>query len=588
MNRMNSPHTILAALSLLVLCGRTYGQASLATLGQPVVIDLQTTVAGVNNGLFEAVAPFGSSTPETGQLDSRAWAYFADGSAAAAAQSPAVFGDELGNGVGFSLMGSLATGINATDVNGARALGIQPTGGHFTSGSITLRLQNNTGNVLEQIALSYDAGWFNDMERSNAFRLFWSASNTQDSYVAVPAAELISPATAENPAFVFSTTINVVLNGFSVPAGGFLHLRWVGDDISGSGQRDEFFLTNIRITGQVPTGPVLSTSVSNLPAFAQDLGTPSVMQVFTVNGSGLSDDVLVTVGSPFQVSINASFGYGSSIDLSPNGGVLNAVPVYVRLNSDQPGAYTGTVALATAGASAAVNVSGTTSAGTLPTLFLNELQALNAGSPVDEFGEADDWFEIYNPTGAPVNLAGWYVSDDPAQLTKYRFDPAGNQAVVPAGGWLLVWADNQTTQGDLHTNFALSSTSGESVLLVGPDGVTMVDQISFGPQASGVSFGRATDGGTPWVQFDVPTPGASNNATGIATLQGPRPLCAWPNPVAAGHLFLDRIVTAVVLDMSGRLVAQVSRSAMVDVTALGSGSYLIRTEDGAVLRFVKQ
>lgn len=586
MNLMNRFYTLLSVVPMAAMALVVHGQASLTALNQPLVIDLQTTVPGVNNGLFEAAAPLGNSAPEVGQLDSRAWAYFPDGSSAVAAQSPAVFGDVLGNGVGFSLMGSLATGINATEVNGVRAMGIQPTGGHFTSGSLTLRVQNNTGAALEQVSVSYDAGWFNDMERSNTFRLFWSVSNAQDSYVAVPGAELVSPATAENPAFVSSAPVNVVLNGFSVPVGGFLHLRWVGDDISGSGQRDEFFLANIRITGQAPTGPVLSTSVTNLPAFAQDLGTPSMMQVFTVNGASLTDDVQVSVGAPFQVSINATFGYGSSIDLSPTAGALDAVPVYVRLNSDQPGAFNGSVALVTVGASTAVNVSGTTSAGTLPTLFLNELQVLNAGSPVDEFGEADDWFEIYNPGSTPVNLAGWYVSDDAAQLTKYRFDPSGNQAVVPAGGWLLVWADNQTTQGDLHTNFALSSTSGESLLLVGPDGVTIVDQISFGPQESGVSFGRSTDGGTPWVQFAVPTPGASNNVTGMFNIHGARPLAAWPNPATGGQLFLDRSVSGIVLDMSGRIVVEVSRSNVVDLAALSNGSYLLRTADGAVLRFV--
>jgi len=54
-----------------------------------------------------------------------------------------------------------------------------------------------------------------------------------------------------------------------------------------------------------------------------------------------------------------------------------------------------------------------------PALRINEWMASNNSylDPVDE--DADDWLEIYNPTGAPVNLANWRLSDDPALPAKF-------------------------------------------------------------------------------------------------------------------------------------------------------------------------
>jgi hypothetical protein len=399
---------------------------------------------------------------------------------------------------------------------------------------------------------------------------------------------LISPATAENPASVTVETKSVTIAGFSVPNGGYLYLRWVGDDISGAGTRDEFFLTDISLTPQALSGPVLVASVTNLPPFAQDLGTPSAPQSFTLSGSDLTDEVSVSVSAPYEVSLNAGFGFGASVDLNPVAGVLASTTLHVRLNSSVAGPSTGAVTmLSPAANTATVNLSGTTSAGALPTLFLNELQAFNAGAPLDENGEADDWFEIYNPGATPVDLAGWYVSDDATDPMKFRFDPTGTNAVVPANGWLLVWADNQIAQGDLHTNFALSSTNGESLLLMGPDGVTIMDQIDFGPQVSGVSYGRQSDGGTPWVEFTVPTPGASNNAVGLAEAEATMTLRAWPVP-AEDVLFLDRVVSGSVFDASGRSVMNFDRASFIQLGTMEPGAYSIRTTEGTVLRFVKQ
>jgi hypothetical protein len=146
-----------------------------------------------------------------------------------------------------------------------------------------------------------------------------------------------------------------------------------------------------------------------------------------------------------------------------------------------------------------------------PALRISEWMADNTGfirDPADN--DAEDWFEIYNPSAAEVNLAGWFLSDTtnlPFRVTV----PAG--CVVPANGFLLVWADgepgqNSTNRADLHVNFSLAK-GGEAIALSAPDG-TLVDSVSFGAQVSNVSQGRAPDGGTTIIAMPTPSPRGTN------------------------------------------------------------------------------
>mgnify|MGYP006229162253 FL=1 len=52
------------------------------------------------------------------------------------------------------------------------------------------------------------------------------------------------------------------------------------------------------------------------------------------------------------------------------------------------------------------------------TPVLNELMASNDLAHYDDFFEFDDWVELYNPGGL-LQLAGYHLSDNPSNLTKY-------------------------------------------------------------------------------------------------------------------------------------------------------------------------
>ncbi len=120
-------------------------------------------------------------------------------------------------------------------------------------------------------------------------------------------------------------------------------------------------------------------------------------------------------------------------------------------------------------------------------LLITEFMADNEATLRDDFGEFSDWIEIYNGNDTAVNLEGYYLTDDPAQLTQWRF-PATN---LPPRRFLVVFASgrNRAIAGAaLHTNFRLAA-AGEYVALVEPDGTTVVSDYTFDAQTAGISYG---------------------------------------------------------------------------------------------------
>lgn len=142
-----------------------------------------------------------------------------------------------------------------------------------------------------------------------------------------------------------------------------------------------------------------------------------------------------------------------------------------------------------------------------PRVFVNEWLASNDGVAVDEFGEADDFFELYNDEDFPVDLGGRYLTDNLSNRTKWRI-PDG--VTIPAKGHLVFWADNQPEQGPLHAPFALSA-GGEAVGLFDRDdnALAPIDTVTFGSQTTDVAQGRSPDASDCIGSF-APTAGAPN------------------------------------------------------------------------------
>ena len=150
------------------------------------------------------------------------------------------------------------------------------------------------------------------------------------------------------------------------------------------------------------------------------------------------------------------------------------------------------------------------------TLSINEFMASNVSTIADEDGDFEDWIELHNYGNEPVDLDGWFLSDDFSDPYKWIFP----DVIIQPGEFLLVWASGKDRkQGVLHTSFSIDA-SGEELLLVHPSGnwVDLVNPIAL---PTGISYGRKPDGTGDWFYFDEPTPGFSNVSAGYTGITQP-------------------------------------------------------------------
>jgi hypothetical protein len=140
----------------------------------------------------------------------------------------------------------------------------------------------------------------------------------------------------------------------------------------------------------------------------------------------------------------------------------------------------------------------------VPAVVINEFMASNATIIADDEGGFADWIELYNGGDAAVDLSGWFITDDLASPEKHVL----GAITIPAGGYVLLWADDDILDGDDHLSFKLSG-DGEDLALYTPEGAA-ADELTYQAQTTDQSAARFPDGGETWAITDAPTPGASN------------------------------------------------------------------------------
>ncbi len=162
-----------------------------------------------------------------------------------------------------------------------------------------------------------------------------------------------------------------------------------------------------------------------------------------------------------------------------------AAPIWRLLTTPTPGAPNGAFA----------------ALGAATSLRINVWMANSADGP--------DWFELFNTTNLPIDLAGLVFTDDPTTSGTNEFR-AAPLSFIAAGGFVQWLADAQPEEGRNHVNFDLDAL-GESIRLYATNGSTILDTVAFGAQPPGVSQGRVPDGSTN--VFSLPgsaTPAESN------------------------------------------------------------------------------
>lgn len=217
-------------------------------------------------------------------------------------------------------------------------------------------------------------------------------------------------------------------------------------------------------------------------------------------------------------------------------------------------------------------------------LYINEFVASNQGITRDEYGEFDDWAEVYNASDERIWLADYFLSDNMGNPGKYRFP----EIYLESKKFAVVWLDSDTEQGPNHASFKISK-SGEMLRLSErpSQGFALVDSISFGLQESNVSWGREVDGGPDWIAFPAPTPEYSNLLTVLEEVSDPvQKLSIRPNPVHEGFFYFNKEVSGAIYNLMGQVMLEVKDTEIAQIPGLDKGLYIFRSEEGETVQFI--
>ncbi|MEZ4738036.1 MAG: hypothetical protein R2818_01435 [Flavobacteriales bacterium] len=306
---MRKPFTLRSFSSLTAVVALAFmgalpqelaAQLNIAAVSTPYTITFDGTLAGVANGTF-AGGGF-QATPAAGQLDSDAFkhtgmsvgdrAFGATGTTGDFARGVSTGGVTTGGFYGFT--------VAASD----RALGIQPGATDWTPGTVTLRVQNNSGSTLTSVDVAYEIWELNNDGRSNSFNFEWSTDDV--TYTAVGALDFTSTAAAAGSPVWIQNNRSTTIGSLSIANTASIYLRWSGDDVGGSGGRDEFALDDISVTGYAGTNTSVEF-VATSSSVAENAGTTNLALAITNFSPSVATNVTITAtGATGRVTSHTS------------------------------------------------------------------------------------------------------------------------------------------------------------------------------------------------------------------------------------------------------------------------------------------
>jgi len=500
--------------AVLFVSGTAFGQVSI-TSSSTITIDFTTTVSGVNNGTFLGTG-FANS-PSAGQLDADAWATtgLSDGSKGFGVENTS--GDHA-RGENTNTTG----GIKASDIgSGNYAFLIRPGGSDWTPGTLTLRIQNNSGSIITDVDIDYNVIVDNDEGRANSFNFSYSSDDA--SYTSVGALDFTSTGTADAIGFV-TTARSTSISSLSIADGAYFYIRWTGDDVSGSGSRDLFGLDDIDIT------PTLS------PA-----GAPAKFAVTTVNGgsspsTGTDFDVVIQLQDDSDNPVNATQDTSVTLSLATGTGTLGGTLTGTISSGNNTVTISGvTYDTAESGVSiTATNTGGSLTAGTSSTFEVLAAADQLVISGLSTTGTTDIDFSSFTVTAqrsgdsstdlnysksitlsiasGTGNLAGTTsrsASSGEATFDDISFDSADDFTIQAADGSLTSAASATITISDPEPSFLIISGVYDGQVSSQPKGVELFVTADIADLSS-YGIGAANNGGgTDGQEFTFPADAAS-------------------------------------------------------------------------------
>ena len=154
-------------------------------------------------------------------------------------------------------------------------------------------------------------------------------------------------------------------------------------------------------------------------------------------------------------------------------------------------------------------------------VVINEYSASNFDSHLDNYGEYEDWVELYNTTNSDIDLNGWSLTDKPANLPKWSFN---GSFIVSANSVAIIYCSgrDELVGGVAHTNFKITQTKAGEVFVLSDASGNIIDSVRAIPAQKSHSRGRDVNGSSSWSVFTAATPNTSN--TGAMLEYAPVPI----------------------------------------------------------------
>ena len=361
----------------------------------------------------------------------------------------------------YTYLGTFGSGSSG-GILGNGCLGIQLISTEpYDSLTATLTLDNDTGTTVTALEISY----FGMLARD-------TLTGTPKWVVSVNG--VVVPGLEYSTADGINASRSALVSGLNILPDQQIVIRWFTTSTGTIGTRRQIGFTNVSVSSSVQTNPQILTTGS-FSTFSTDQGSVSAAQAYTLSSIDLTSPISLTAPTGFEISTDGGANYSAtgSVSTAFNG------TIYVRMTGADVGIIGGQIVHSSTGApTVTLNVAGTVTANT----------GSNATDLIiSEYVEGSSYnkaIEIFNGTGAAVNLAGYSIRkqtngaggfDDLLNLTGTLADRDVYVVVSSTvGGTNLVGS----AYVDLATTAAAMSFNGNDATALFKNGV-MIDLVGY-------------------------------------------------------------------------------------------------------------
>ena len=345
-------------------------------------------------------------------------------------------------------------------VYGGGEYGTIDTQGHTLKNN--LLVNNSTSDFnMSHSTKTWDSG-YNIIGVTAGTAVTWDASTT----IGLPANLNLSLTLEDNSTYNYSPTLSLSSGSAAIDA---------GDGTTGNGSlaipctdQRGYYTNNVKDVGAfeyngLSNGPTLSLSQDEFDVFSYYYNYgPSGIQSFTISGTYLTGDIVLTASSYYEISTSSSFS--SSITLVPSSGTVPETTIYIRLKAGySSGTRNGTITIATPCDSELINLLGT-------------IYSAPSSTRIWTGNTSSNWNTATNWSGNTVPTSGWHAlipnsAINWPQVANTMVSPATcNNLTVDEGAELDILSDCAlTVSGNVINNGTItikSSSSGEGSILV--------------------------------------------------------------------------------------------------------------------------